>query len=42
MQTNINKLKQRFPEKFTTNNANNRDLRAEREILESELNWKIT
>ncbi len=41
MQTNINKLKQRFPEKFTTNNANNRDLRAEREILESELNWKI-
>lgn len=42
MQTNINKLKQRFPEKFTTDNANNRDLRAEREILESELNWKIT
>ncbi len=41
MQTNINKLKQRFPEKFTTDNANNRDLRAEREILESELNWKI-
>lgn len=41
MQTNINKLKQRFPEKFTTDNANNRDLRAVREILESELNWKI-
>ena len=42
MQTNINKLKQRFPEKFTTYNANNRDFGAEREILESELNWKIT
>ena len=36
MQTNIDKLKQRFPEKFTTENANNRDLKAEREILESE------
>lgn len=36
MQTNIDKLKQRFPEKFTTSHANNRDLIAERIILESE------
>lgn len=36
MQTNIDKLKQRFPENFTTDNANNRDLVAERKILESE------
>lgn len=33
--TNINKLKARFPEKFTQDNAYNRDLDKEREILES-------
>ena len=33
--TNINKLKARFPEKFTQDDAYNRDLKAEREILES-------
>lgn len=33
--TNINKLKARFPEKFTQDNAYNRDLESEREILES-------
>lgn len=31
---NIAKLKQRYPEKFTTENALNRDLDAERQILE--------
>lgn len=30
----INKLKARYPEKFTTNNAINRDLETERTILE--------
>lgn len=34
MQTNIDKLKARFPEKFTEEKANNRDLDKEREILE--------
>ncbi|MBL4602871.1 MAG: nucleoside triphosphate pyrophosphohydrolase family protein [Emcibacteraceae bacterium] len=34
-ETNINKLKARFPEKFTQDNAYNRDLDTEREILES-------
>ena len=34
MQTNIDKLKARYPEKFTEDNANNRDLDTEREILE--------
>lgn len=34
MQTNIKKLKSRFPDKFTTENALNRDLRRERDILE--------
>ncbi|MCC3859828.1 nucleoside triphosphate pyrophosphohydrolase family protein [Pseudemcibacter aquimaris] len=33
--TNINKLKARFPEKFTQDHAYNRDLGKEREILES-------
>lgn len=33
--TNINKLKARFPEKFTQDKAYNRDLETEREILES-------
>lgn len=33
--TNIDKLKARFPEKFTAENANNRDTDAERNILES-------
>ena len=32
--TNINKLKARFPEKFTQDKAYNRDLDTEREILE--------
>lgn len=32
--TNINKLKARFPEKFTQDNAYNRDLKTERGILE--------
>jgi len=33
--TNINKLKARFPEKFSQDKAYNRDLNTEREILES-------
>lgn len=32
---NIGKLRQRFPEKFTEHDANNRDLFAERRVLES-------
>jgi len=36
MQTNIDKLRARFPEKFTEDNANSRDLDKEREILEKE------
>ena len=36
MQTNIDKLKARFPEKFTEENANTRNLDKEREILEKE------
>lgn len=35
MQTNIDKLKARYPEKFTEENALNRDLNKERSILES-------
>lgn len=35
MQTNIDKLKKRFPEKFTEHNAINRDLESERKILEN-------
>jgi NTP pyrophosphatase (non-canonical NTP hydrolase) len=34
MSTNIQKLKIRYPEKFTENNALNRDLNAERKVLE--------
>lgn len=34
MQTNIDKLKVRFPEKFTNENALNRDLKEERKVLE--------
>lgn len=34
--TNINKLKARFPDKFTQDDAYNRDLDTEREILETE------
>lgn len=34
LQTNINKLQSRYPEKFTTEKALNRDLNVEREILE--------
>ncbi len=35
LDTNIAKLKTRFPNKFTQEDAANRDLNAEREILES-------
>lgn len=35
LEKNVNKLKQRFPEKFTREKALNRDLNAERKILES-------
>lgn len=35
MQTNIDKLRARFPEKFTQENALNRDLETERKILEN-------
>jgi NTP pyrophosphatase (non-canonical NTP hydrolase) len=35
MQTNIDKLKARYPEKFTEDSANNRNLKIEREILEN-------
>ena len=35
METNINKLKARYPEKFTEDKAENRDLVKEREILEN-------
>jgi len=34
MELNINKLKARYPDKFTSENAINRDLEAERNILE--------
>lgn len=34
LQTNIDKLKARYPEKFTEENALNRDLDKERQILE--------
>ncbi len=34
-ETNIKKLQARYPEKFTTEKATNRDLQTEREILES-------
>ena len=33
--TNIDKLKARYPEKFTEDSANNRDLETERQILEN-------
>lgn len=36
--TNIEKLKKRYPEKFTTDHAINRDLHAERSILEGNHN----
>jgi NTP pyrophosphatase (non-canonical NTP hydrolase) len=36
MQTNIDKLKARYPEKFTEESANNRDLDTERQILEND------
>jgi NTP pyrophosphatase (non-canonical NTP hydrolase) len=36
MQTNINKLRARYPEKFTEENANTRDLDRERKILEND------
>ena len=34
LETNINKLKSRYPEKFSSENALNRNLKKEREILE--------
>lgn len=34
METNVEKLKFRYPEKFTDEKANNRDLEKERKILE--------
>lgn len=34
-ETNINKLKARYPDKFTSEHAENRDLDAERQVLES-------
>jgi hypothetical protein len=37
MSNNINKLKIRFPDKFTTENAINRDLESERRELENEV-----
>lgn len=40
MQTNIDKLKARFPEKFTNENALNRNLDKEREILETKCGQK--
>jgi hypothetical protein len=39
MDTNINKLRARYPEKFTQNNAIDRNLDKERKILE-ELGYK--
>lgn len=36
MQTNIDKLKARYPEKFTEDKAIDRDLNTERKILENE------
>lgn len=36
METNINKLKARYPQKFTEDEALNRDLDKERKILENE------
>lgn len=36
MRRNINKLHARFPEKFTSELANNRDLETERKVLEDE------
>lgn len=37
----IEKLKSRFPDKFTTEKANNRDLDAERKVLEGELSVEV-
>ena len=34
IERNINKLRVRYPEKFTEDNANNRNLQAERKVLE--------
>lgn len=38
MQTNIDKLQARFPDKFSTEKANVRDLSIERTILEGQIN----
>ena len=35
MQTNLNKLKARFPDKFKSENAFNRDLDTQRKVLEN-------
>jgi NTP pyrophosphatase (non-canonical NTP hydrolase) len=37
MQMNINKLQKRFPDKFETNQALNRDLKTERDQLEADM-----
>jgi len=37
LNANIDKLKKRFPEKFTSDEANNRDLTTERDTLETGL-----
>ena len=36
LESNINKLKHRFPDKFSSEKALNRDLEGERKILEGE------
>lgn len=41
MQTNIDKLKARFPDKFSNENALNRNLENERRILESDYRTPI-
>lgn len=41
LQTNVDKLKARYPEKFTEHLANNRDLQKEREILEKDFDGDI-
>jgi len=41
LQTNIDKLRARYPEKFTTTHALNRDLEKERSILEGTSELKV-
>jgi NTP pyrophosphatase (non-canonical NTP hydrolase) len=42
MQMNINKLEKRFPEKFTEDAANNRDLETERTQMENDFKPRAT